>query len=82
MIMGDAADGIPGLKGYGPKKAEKIIKKGMTPYQCTKVILKEYQKNCLTLQEAKNQVRLYYKLLKLQKVNVEMETAPEPALAF
>ena len=71
MIMGDAADGIPGLKGYGPVKAEKIIKKGMTDYQCIKAILKEYQKNCTTSKEAKDQIRLNYKLLKLHEVNVE-----------
>lgn len=71
MIMGDQADGIPGLRGYGPKKAEKIIKKGMTPFQYTKVILNEYQKNCATSQEAKDLCRLYYKLLKLQEVDVK-----------
>lgn len=73
MIMGDAADGIPALKGYGIKKAEKIIKRGMSKYQYIKTILKEYQKNCLTLDEAKAQVRLNYKLLKLQLVNVKAE---------
>lgn len=70
MIMGDAADGISCLKGYGPKKAQKIIQRGMSQYQIVKAILKEYQKNCLNSQEAKNQVRLNYKLLKLHKVNI------------
>jgi DNA polymerase-1 len=73
MIMGDAADGIQGLKGYGPKKAEKLLKQGMTNFQYIKSILKEYQKNCSTLQQAKEEVRLNYKLLKLQKVNVKTE---------
>lgn len=81
MIMGDAADGISGLRGYGPKKAEKIIKKEMTLYQCMKAILKEYQKNYPTLQEAKDAVRLNYKLLKLQRVNIEA-TKTEPCAIF
>lgn len=70
MIMGDAADGIKGLKGYGPKKAEKIIIEGMSTYQCIKAILKEYQKNCLSPEEAKALVRLNYKLLKLHQMDV------------
>ncbi len=81
MIMGDAADGIQGLRGYGPVKAKKIIQKGMNNFQCTKIILQEYQKNYLTLQEAKEKVRLHYKLLKLQLCNVE-DIALEPAGKF
>ncbi len=72
MIMGDTADAIPCLKGYGVKKAEKIIKKGMTKYQYIKAILNEYQKNCLNSKEAKDQVRLNYKLLKLFKVDINL----------
>lgn len=82
MIMGDAADGIPCLKGYGPKKAQALIQRGMTETQMKKVILKEYQKNCLSPEEAKAQIRLNYKLLKLHKVAVESETKCEPAGAF
>lgn len=70
MIMGDAADGIPALRGYGIKKAEKIIQRGMSKFQCMKAILREYQKNCLSSQDAKDQVRFNYKLLKLQNVAV------------
>jgi DNA polymerase I len=81
MIMGDAADGILCLRGYGPKKAQALIEKGMSSYQYMKIILKEYQKNCLTAQEAKDQVRLNYKLLKLQKVDVESNKA-QPAGEF
>jgi DNA polymerase I len=72
MIMGDAADCIPGLRGYGPKKAENLIKKGMTKYQYIKVILNEYRKNCKSPEEAKELVRLHYKLLKLQSVDVKL----------
>jgi len=76
MLMGDSADGILCLRGYGPKKAQKIIQKGMTNYQCMKAILKEYQKNYATPQEAKDQYRLNYKLLKLQLVNLENKAEP------
>ncbi len=71
MIMGDAADGIIGLRGYGIKKAEKIIRWGMTKFQCIKAILNEYQKNCKSPEEAKSLVRLHYKLLKLHEVDCQ-----------
>lgn len=80
MIMGDAADGISGLRGYGPKKAEKIIKKEFNNYQCIKAILKEYQKNYSTPQEAKENVRLNYKLLKLHRVAVEQQVQEASAI--
>lgn len=76
MIMGDAADNIQGLKRYGIKKAEKIITKGMSQYQCIKAILKEYLKNYSSPEEAKEQLRLNYKLLKLKKVEVEKRLTP------
>lgn len=82
MIMGDAADGIPGLRGYGPKKAEKLIRKGMSKYQCVRIIFKEYLKNCKSPEEAKSLIRLNYKLLKLQAVNVSALAEAEPACAF
>lgn len=81
MIMGDAADGIPGLRGYGPKKAEKIIKIGMSAFSCTKAILREYILNCKSPEEAKDLVRLNYKLLKLQRVDVESKQV-QPAYSF
>jgi 5'-3' exonuclease len=81
MIMGDAADGISGLRGYGPKKAEKIITRGMSIYQCIKAILKEYQKNYVDSSAAKEAMRLNYKLLKLQRVDVE-RSVREPAAIF
>lgn len=81
MIMGDAADGIAGLRGYGPKKAEKIITRGMNNYQCIKAILKEYLRNYPDANSAKEAMRLNYKLLKLQRVNVE-ELTVEPSAVF
>lgn len=81
MIMGDAADGITGLKGYGPKKAEKIIKKGMSTFSCIRAILKEYMINTKSPEEAKELVRLHYKLLKLQRVDVKVDET-SPAYSF
>jgi DNA polymerase-1 len=43
MIVGDSTDCIPGLKGYGPKKAKEIID-SVPVKQLLNVILKEYQK--------------------------------------
>jgi DNA polymerase I len=71
MIMGDAADCIIGLKGYGIKKAEKLIQKGMSNFKMMKIILNEYRKNCKSDLEAKELVKLHYKLLKLHKVDVQ-----------
>lgn len=73
MIMGDAADNVVGLKGYGPVKAKKLITKGMSDFQMTKVIYTEYLKNCESPEQAKELLRLHYKLLKLHKVNVNSE---------
>jgi 5'-3' exonuclease len=42
MLTGDATDGIPGIKGVGPKTAEKLLKGVMTPYLMYCVVLKEY----------------------------------------
>jgi len=69
MIMGDAADNVPGLFRYGIVKAQKLIKMGMTKFECIKVILKEYQKNSVN---PKEEIRLNYKLLKLYNVNVNL----------
>ena len=49
----------------------------MTKFQMIKAILNEYQKNCATPQEAKDLCRLYYKLLKLQEVNVKESALAE-----
>ena len=68
MIMGDAADGVKGLKGYGIKKAQKLIKLGMSKYQLIKIILNEYKKNYESPEKAKEELRLNYKLLKLQNM--------------
>ena len=74
MIMGDAADGIKCLKGYGIKAAERLIKLGMTSYQCIKVILTEYQRN---FSDPKAEIRLNYKLLKLQNINIDKKNLIE-----
>jgi 5'-3' exonuclease len=71
MIMGDSADNVVGLKGYGPVKAKKLISIGMSRYQMIRIIYKEYLKNCESPEKAKELLRLNYKLLKLHKMDIE-----------
>ena len=44
MLMGDTADNIPGLKGYGPKKAAKILDNCSTSGEKFKKVAHEYIK--------------------------------------
>lgn len=44
LLMGDVADNIPGIKGVGPKKAEKILSKGSTVDQWWDLTVEEYTK--------------------------------------
>jgi DNA polymerase-1 len=44
LLMGDVADNIPGIKGVGPKKAEKILSKGSTTEQWWDLTVEEYAK--------------------------------------
>jgi len=64
MIMGDAADCIPGLKGYGAVSAKKLLSIGMSSYQITKILIKEYKK--VHGSNYKEEIRINYKLLKLR----------------
>ena len=43
ILTGDAVDNIPGIKGMGPKKAEKILQIGMTPGEMWHYCLDEYE---------------------------------------
>ena len=42
MLMGDATDGIPGLKGVGPVGAKKLLANVQSEYMMYCVVLKEY----------------------------------------
>lgn len=44
LLTGDNADGIPGLKGVGPKTAEKLLNGVSEPYDMYCVCLREYLK--------------------------------------
>lgn len=44
VLTGDSTDGIPGIKGLGPKTAEKIIDHLNTPFQMYCAALKEWLK--------------------------------------
>jgi hypothetical protein len=42
LLMGDTTDGIIGIKGIGPKGAEKLIDHLLSPYEMYKVCLKKW----------------------------------------
>jgi hypothetical protein len=42
VLTGDRTDNVPGLKGVGPKKAEKILKGCKTEYELYDAVLKAY----------------------------------------
>jgi 5'-3' exonuclease len=44
MLMGDAADNIPGLPKYGPVKAYDLLKDCNTRDECKQVVIEEYKK--------------------------------------
>jgi hypothetical protein len=45
MLTGDATDGIPGIKGIGPKTAEKLLKGVHSPFMMYCTVLKTYLKH-------------------------------------
>lgn len=42
LLMGDSIDNIPGIRGIGPKKAEKILEACKTPEECMEAVVQEY----------------------------------------
>jgi 5'-3' exonuclease len=67
VLIGDSADNIRVNYGLGPKKASKIIQKGMSKYQYIKTIYNTYiQYNG---KEAKSILKQTYILLKLININ-------------
>jgi hypothetical protein len=69
IITGDATDGIPGAYGIGKTYCTKNMNIDMTNYQFIKEIFKAYLKSTKNNPiEAKKQIRLYYKVLKLYTI--------------
>jgi 5'-3' exonuclease len=64
LLIGDSSDGINFLKGFGVKKAEKVLFKGMSEIAFKKVLITKYKKEYSD--KYKDIVKLSYKLLKLQ----------------
>lgn len=77
MLKGDTTDNIKCLKGYGEKTAQKILGKTSSSNQYSerdliRILIQEYKKMYnINNNEYKEQIRLNYKLLKLQKMNVD-----------
>jgi 5'-3' exonuclease len=66
IITGDSTDGVPGAKGVGKAWCENNLHIDMTDYQFIKAIYLAYLKATKNNNiEAKKQIRLYYKVLKL-----------------
>lgn len=51
LLTGDRTDNIPGLKGIGPKKAEKILQDCTTEQELFKAVLEAYDNNVEYLTE-------------------------------
>jgi len=59
-LVGDTADNIAGVKGIGPKKAEKLLAEAVLPCDCWKVVVQAYEDNGLTIKHAIETMRLVY----------------------
>lgn len=62
LFSGDASDNVPGLKGIGPKKAQKFYEECTNNFSVMRKLLIEYGKQ---YDNAKEQVKLTYKLISL-----------------
>lgn len=65
LFSGDASDNVPGLRGIGPKKAEKFYEECTNNFSVMRKLLIEYGKQ---YENTKEQVKLTYKLLSLGKI--------------
>lgn len=68
LICGDVGDGVNFLRGIGPKKAQKFIWWGMTERELIRGCLSAYES--IWGDQAKEMLRLCYKLLKLHKMTI------------
>lgn len=66
LLIGDSSDGINFLKGFGVKKAEKLIYRGMSEIAFKKVLITKFKEKYDN--DYKNIVKLAYNLLKLQNI--------------
>ena len=73
MIMGDNGDNLNPLRGVGIKTAQKLISFGMSEKDIMRVCLTMYKMTKYWGDEAKEKIRMYYKLLKLQNINDRRE---------
>ena len=70
VVIGDSSDGVPGAYKVGKAWCRDNMHEDMTDYQFIKAILKAYLKaNGGNFQLAKEQIRMYYKVLKLYTID-------------
>jgi 5'-3' exonuclease len=75
-LTGDTSDGIPGIKGVGPKKAEKILE-GIKTKDMEKVVRKAYADNGYPDGIATRDYKLLYMLQTWEEFNEYNEEEPE-----
>ena len=66
-LTGDRTDTIPGLAGYGPVSAYKLLKDAETEFDCFKLVTEEYTKNQKSLDYFMEQANLLWIIRKLDE---------------
>lgn len=74
-LTGDSTDGFGGIKGMGPKKAQKLLDAGL-PHTWLKIAVRAYQKAGMTKDEAEAQARCA-RILRVEDWDAK-EQAPIP----
>ena len=70
IVIGDSSDGVPGAYRVGKAWCRDNMHEDMTDYQFTKAVMKAYLKaNGGDFKKAKEDIRTYYKVLKLYTIN-------------
>jgi len=67
LLMGDPVDNIPGVKGVGPKTAEKLLKDAKSSHHALSIVCCEYMKKFSEIDEAYDNLMINGKLLYLMK---------------
>jgi len=71
LLTGDTADGIPGLKGVGPKTAEKILAGISEPHDMYCICLREYLKK-IPQEEGESPTEHGIRVMGIIKMNMQM----------
>ena len=74
-LTGDPTDNVPGIRGIGPKKADKLLKDATTYGEMWDIVVKTYEKHNLTVIDAITTMRLVsmHQLVKNKDGEYELE---------